>query len=164
MEASLDGTGAHVIASGQKSPEAVAVDASHLYWTNFGAGTIMEASLDGTGAKAIASGQGRAVGVAVGRSEQRTSRNRTAVLTRHLTGPAAQPGAQPATPLPGIGPSLAFLRRVPTPLPPARPHPFAPNAMTIARHNAPHHSDQGVNMGRLVYPDAVSRSSRSAQR
>ena len=40
--------------------------ASHLYWTNFGAGTIMEASLDGTGAKAIASGQGRAVGVAVG--------------------------------------------------------------------------------------------------
>jgi len=66
VEASLDGTGAHVIASGQKSPEAVAVDASHLYWTNFGAGTIMEASLDGTGAKAIASGQGRAVGVAVG--------------------------------------------------------------------------------------------------
>ena len=53
VEANLDGTGAHVIASGQKSPEAVAVDASHLYWTNFGAGTIMEASLDGTGAKAI---------------------------------------------------------------------------------------------------------------
>jgi len=66
VEASLDGTGAHVIASGQKSPEGVAVDARHLYWANNHAGTIVEASLDGTGAKVIASGQGRAVEVAVG--------------------------------------------------------------------------------------------------
>ena len=66
MQASLDGTGAHVIASGQNFPEGVAVDARHLYWANNHAGTIVEASLDGTGAKVIASGQGRAVEVAVG--------------------------------------------------------------------------------------------------
>ena len=71
VEASLGGTGAHVIASGQGEPAGVAVDTRHLYWSsshkaNGGAGTIVQAGLDGTGAHVIASGQGRAVGVAVG--------------------------------------------------------------------------------------------------
>ena len=33
---------------GQKGAEGLAVDASHLYWTNFGNATIDEANLDGS--------------------------------------------------------------------------------------------------------------------
>ena len=55
VEANLNGTSAHTIASGQAQPFGVAVNASHLYWANFNAGTIVEANLDGTGAKTIAS-------------------------------------------------------------------------------------------------------------
>jgi hypothetical protein len=41
--------------------------ASHLYWANQNAGTVVEAGLDGTGAQVIASGQNpQAVAVAVG--------------------------------------------------------------------------------------------------
>ena len=40
--------------------------ASHLYWANNQAGTIVEAGLGGTSAHVIASGQGSPSGVAVG--------------------------------------------------------------------------------------------------
>ena len=68
MEANLDGTSAHVIASGQAQPLGVAVNASHLYWANqtTTAGTVHEANLDGTSAKVIASRQNGPSGVAVG--------------------------------------------------------------------------------------------------
>ena len=56
VEANLNGTSAHTIASRQNGPSGVAVDASNLYWANEAAGTIVEANLDGTGAKVIASG------------------------------------------------------------------------------------------------------------
>jgi hypothetical protein len=43
----------------------VAVDPSHLYWTNQGDGTIWQANLDGTNPKAFATGQDDPWGVAV---------------------------------------------------------------------------------------------------
>ena len=43
----------------------MAVDASHLYWTNGGDGTIWRASLDGTSPQALVTGQNRPFGVAV---------------------------------------------------------------------------------------------------
>ena len=64
-EARLDGTGAHVIVSGQDHPAGPAPDAAHLYWADWGAGTIVEANLDGTGAHVIASGQKSPEGIAV---------------------------------------------------------------------------------------------------
>src|SRR5215472_3283441 len=60
VEANLNGTSPHVIASRQGTPHGVAVDASHLYWANkitSTKGMIVEANLDGTGAKVIASRQ-----------------------------------------------------------------------------------------------------------
>jgi hypothetical protein len=39
---------------------------AHLYWANFGAGTIVEANLGGTSPQVIATGQGGPLGVAVG--------------------------------------------------------------------------------------------------
>ena len=44
----------------------VAVDASHLYWTDLDTGRIVETNLDGTGAHGIASDPNRTLGVAVG--------------------------------------------------------------------------------------------------
>ena len=52
----------------QHGPQGVAVNASHLYWANFNAGTIVEANLDGTGAKTIASHKGSPYGIAVNAS------------------------------------------------------------------------------------------------
>jgi hypothetical protein len=43
----------------------VALDGSHPYWTNQGAGTIMEANLDGTGVMTLVSGQNGPAGAAV---------------------------------------------------------------------------------------------------
>jgi hypothetical protein len=37
----------------------VAVDASHIYWTNAGDGTIWRANLDGTNAQSIVQGEGQ---------------------------------------------------------------------------------------------------------
>jgi hypothetical protein len=44
----------------------MAVDSSHLYWTNQRDGTIVEAGLDGTNPQTIATGQSIPFGVAVG--------------------------------------------------------------------------------------------------
>jgi DNA-binding beta-propeller fold protein YncE len=65
MEANLDGTGVTTLVSGQSGPFGVAVDSSHLYWTNQGNGTVAEASLDGTGVTTLVSGQNGPAGVAV---------------------------------------------------------------------------------------------------
>ena len=71
MEANLDGTGVTTLASNQASPTAVAVNASHIYWTDntcsgpTPGGTIMESALDGTGAITLVSGLDCPDGVAV---------------------------------------------------------------------------------------------------
>ena len=40
----------------------------HIYWANYGSGTIIEANLDGTGVTTLVSGQGNPTGVAVNSS------------------------------------------------------------------------------------------------
>jgi len=55
--ANLDGTSPHAIATGQDDPAGVAVDASHLYWSNFSTDEeIWEANLDGSNPHAIVTG------------------------------------------------------------------------------------------------------------
>jgi hypothetical protein len=66
VEAGLDGTNPQTIATGQSGPSGMAVDSSHLYWTNQRDGTIVEAGLDGTNPQTIATGQSIPFGVAVG--------------------------------------------------------------------------------------------------
>ncbi|HZI77098.1 MAG TPA: DUF433 domain-containing protein [Gemmatimonadales bacterium] len=58
-----------VLVSGQRGAEALAVDASHLYWTAIGEGVIYEANLDGTNPQAIVSGQSGPWGVTVDASQ-----------------------------------------------------------------------------------------------
>ena len=55
-EANLNGSSPQTLVSGQRGVEALAVDASHLYWTNTVNGTIDEASLDGSNPQVIVSG------------------------------------------------------------------------------------------------------------
>ena len=56
--ANLDGTGAEaIVETGAEVPFGVAVNGTHLYWSEARAGTINRANLDGTGAQAIVSGQ-----------------------------------------------------------------------------------------------------------
>jgi hypothetical protein len=55
-EASLNGSSARVLVAGLQGAEAVAVDASHLYWTNTANGTISEANLDGSNPHVIVTG------------------------------------------------------------------------------------------------------------
>ena len=66
MKANLDGSSPQTIASGRDFLVGVAVDASHLYWTNSRRDTIVEANLDGSNPQTIASGQVRPSGVAIG--------------------------------------------------------------------------------------------------
>jgi hypothetical protein len=57
MRANRDGTGVTTLETGQAAPGGVAVDSSHIYWTN-GSGAIMRANLDGTGVTTLVTGQG----------------------------------------------------------------------------------------------------------
>jgi hypothetical protein len=68
MMANLDGTNPQAIVTDQDHPHGVAVDASHLYWTNAAEGdsTINWASLNGASPHTIVHGQDSAFGVAVG--------------------------------------------------------------------------------------------------
>jgi virginiamycin B lyase len=66
MRANLDGALPQQIVHNQKVPQGVAVDASHLYWTNYGDNTIWRANLDGTDPQRIISGQNNPVAIAVG--------------------------------------------------------------------------------------------------
>ena len=65
VQAGLDGSHPHAIATGQGNPWGVAVSSSHVYWTNTAAGTIVQAGLDGSHPHVIATGQGEPLGVAV---------------------------------------------------------------------------------------------------
>jgi hypothetical protein len=60
------GGGAPVIlASGQNDPKGVVVDAAHIYWSSYGAGTITRANLNGSAATVIASGQRQPFSMAI---------------------------------------------------------------------------------------------------
>jgi hypothetical protein len=50
---------------GQNGPFGVAVDSSHLHWTNQGDGTVDDAHLDGTGVTTLVTGQNGPAGVTV---------------------------------------------------------------------------------------------------
>jgi sugar lactone lactonase YvrE len=64
--ANPDGSNPQAIVSNQNSPWGVAVDASHIYWTNNeGDGTIWRANLDGSDPQEIVTGQSIPFGVAV---------------------------------------------------------------------------------------------------
>jgi hypothetical protein len=67
-EANLDGSSPQAIVTGQHDPAGVAVNASHVYWTDSGDGTVWEANLDGTNPQAIVTGQISPAGVAVNAS------------------------------------------------------------------------------------------------
>ncbi|HEX8790895.1 MAG TPA: hypothetical protein VF765_08070 [Polyangiaceae bacterium] len=43
IKASLAGTGAVTLATGQHEPTDIAIDATSVYWTNLGDGTVMKA-------------------------------------------------------------------------------------------------------------------------
>jgi DNA-binding beta-propeller fold protein YncE len=68
MMANLDGTNPQAVVTRQDFPHGVAVDATHLYWTNAAEddSTINRANLDGTSPRPIVPGQDSASGVAVG--------------------------------------------------------------------------------------------------
>ena len=53
--ANLDGSDPQTLVSGQSGPIGVAVDASHLYWTNQNDGSIWEANRDGSSPHVISS-------------------------------------------------------------------------------------------------------------
>jgi Domain of unknown function (DUF5050) len=67
-EANLDGSNPRAIVTGQPDPAGVAVNASHLYWTDSGSGAIWAANLDGSNPQAIVTGQISPAGVAVNAS------------------------------------------------------------------------------------------------
>jgi hypothetical protein len=55
------------IVTGQSVPVALAVDATHIYWSNFGNNTIWRANLvGGTNPQQLISGQNNPVAIAVG--------------------------------------------------------------------------------------------------
>lgn len=51
-----EGSAPETIAAGQDSPGDIAVNATHVYWANVGAGTLARAPLDGTGAEIVLEG------------------------------------------------------------------------------------------------------------
>ena len=64
--ANLNGTGVTTLVSGLNSPSAVAVDSSHIYWTDYSGGhTVSEANLDGTGVTNLVTGPSYSQGMAV---------------------------------------------------------------------------------------------------
>jgi hypothetical protein len=60
-----NGSGVTTLVTGQNGPFGVAVDSSHLYWTNQGDGTVDDAHLDGTGVTTLVTGQNGPAGVTV---------------------------------------------------------------------------------------------------
>jgi sugar lactone lactonase YvrE len=46
-----------VLAAGQNEAFGLVVDAAHLYWSSYGAGTVTRANLDGSAATVVATGQ-----------------------------------------------------------------------------------------------------------
>ncbi len=67
VKANLDGSSPQTIVTGQNIPFpfGMAVDRSHIYWTDATLGTVMAANLDGTGVTTLASRQDFPVAVAV---------------------------------------------------------------------------------------------------
>ncbi|MGW6263057.1 DUF5050 domain-containing protein [Streptomyces sp. NPDC055085] len=64
-KANLDGTDSGVITLFTGHSRGLAVDGSHIYWTNADDGTIYEASLNGSGMKPLVTGQNAKAGIAV---------------------------------------------------------------------------------------------------
>jgi hypothetical protein len=60
-----NGSGVTTLVTGQNGPFGVAVDSSHLYWTNQGDGTVDDAHLDGSGVTTLVTGQNGPAGVTV---------------------------------------------------------------------------------------------------
>jgi hypothetical protein len=54
-----------IIAQGQSSPGEIALDSGHVYWTNYGSGSVMRASKDGRTTVIVADNQAFAWGVSV---------------------------------------------------------------------------------------------------
>jgi len=57
VKVALDGSGQTTLATGQANPFGIVLDATHVYWTNMGDGSVMRANLDGTGRVALAQGR-----------------------------------------------------------------------------------------------------------
>jgi len=67
LQANLDGTNPHPIINPiSAEPNGIALDGSHLCWTNTLDGTVSEANLDGSNPHVIVSLQSDPIGVAVG--------------------------------------------------------------------------------------------------
>jgi hypothetical protein len=67
MQVPVGGGTPTTLAAGQAWPYFIAVDATHVYWTNFDDGTVMKVSLAGGTPATLATGPGQsyAVGIAV---------------------------------------------------------------------------------------------------
>ncbi len=64
-ESDLDGSNAQILFPTTGQPFGIAVDTSHIYWTDGSAGTINEAGLDGSNPHPIVTGQQQPAGIAV---------------------------------------------------------------------------------------------------